>query len=546
MDGGWENPFATGGLNGPVYAMQVYAGQLVAAGAFGSAGGKPASNIARWDGAHWWPLENGISNLSPDDGFTPYVSGLGVHDGGLIVVGAFTRAGDAPTSNVARWDGGAWHPLGGTFDGIVYTADSYGGDLVVGGRFTRIDGVSRRYFARWNGTEWRSANLGPNELVSATVHWDSRLVAAGAFTRADNAPASGVAVWNGAWWEPLGAGMSGGDPRTWVFALTVFRGDLIAGGVFTHADGQLVNGVARWDGQSWRPLGAGILSREDVFVFALASYDDRLFAGGAFTHAGGERVNYIAAWDGSSWSELGGGTDGWVRSLRVLDSSLYVGGHFASAGGQPAQRIARWRSTAVPVRLVEFTAQRAQAGRARVRLQTSSAAAATGFHVHRAAPWTAGSPATAVWTRITGDWIEVAPAASVTVDDPSAPAAPAAYWLEERRAEGTIWHGPALLLPAESDAPPAFALGPVGPNPFGEAAQIQFVIPRSAQVELSVLDLRGRTVARLCDAALDPGAHAFPWDGRDATGAAAAQGVYVVRLRAEHHQSVQRITLLRR
>jgi hypothetical protein len=337
--------------------------------------------------------------------------------------------------------------------------------------------------------------------------------------------------------------MSGGDPRTWVFALTVFRGELIAGGVFTHADGRLVNGVARWDGQTWQPLGAGILSREDVWVFALASYDDRLIVGGAFTHAGGARVNYIAAWDGSGWSDLGGGTDSWVRSLCVFDSQLYVGGHFGLAGGQPAPRIGRWSSGPVPAGLVEFAALRLDAWRARVRFRTSAAAEATAFHVYRTLAPDPVSVSGTLWTRITPTPLPAAPDQLLTVDDPTAPAAPAAYWLEELRAGGSIWHGPALLAPSGGEQPTAIALGPAAPNPFGQVTRFDFALPRATAVELRVLDLRGRVVAQLLDAGLAPGEHSVAWDGRDGSGGRAAQGIYLVRLRAGGHESVRRVTL---
>src|SRR4030042_1120596 len=42
------------------------------------------------------------------------------------------------------------------------------------------------------------------------------------------------------------------------YALTVYNGDLIAGGYFTKAGGVDVNRIARWGGSSWQPLGRGM------------------------------------------------------------------------------------------------------------------------------------------------------------------------------------------------------------------------------------------------------------------------------------------------
>jgi len=54
-------------------------------------------------------------------------------------------------------------------------------------------------------------------------------------------------------WAPLGAGMDAS-----VFALTVFEGNLVAGGFFYGAGGVPCSRIARWDGEAWAPVGAGI------------------------------------------------------------------------------------------------------------------------------------------------------------------------------------------------------------------------------------------------------------------------------------------------
>jgi hypothetical protein len=53
--------------------------------------------------------------------------------------------------------------------------------------------------------------------------------------------ASGIARWNGTTWQPLGTGIGGG-----VYALTVYNGELIAGGNFTTAGGNVSAYWARW------------------------------------------------------------------------------------------------------------------------------------------------------------------------------------------------------------------------------------------------------------------------------------------------------------
>lgn len=531
VQGTWIPQFAAQGFDGPVYALCVYDNQLVAAGLFSRAGDTETMNIARWDGARWLPLGQGISNGSAADAFIPFVSGLCVHEGQLIAAGAFTRAGEALASSLAAWDGSAWHAYTASFNGTLYMAASFGGELVVGGRYTFIDAAPLRYMSRWDGSRWSAPNRGLNDQANAAVVWDGRLAVAGAFTRADNIPASGIAVWNGAWWEPLGAGVSGGQPRNWVFALTVFRGELIAGGVFTHADGHLVNGIARWDGATWQPLGSGIISREATWVFALTSYNDRLIVGGAFTHAGGEVVHYVAAWDGAAWSDLGGGTDGWVRTLCVLDGALYAGGQFTAAGAQSTSGIAAWRSSPVPAATVELAVERVAPDRARVRFHAAGGGGERAFLVHRSGVDNSPGGPPGAWQRLTPSPLVIPPGVESVVDDASAPATSAAYWLEGTREGASTWHGPAILPPAQPWAAPALALTPAAPNPFVGATRFEFTLGDPGRVELRVLDLRGRLVTTLLEGPMSAGQHSATWDGRDAAGAPAARGTYLLQLR---------------
>ena len=89
----------------------------------------------------------------------------------------------------------------------------------------------------------------------------------------------------------------------WVHALTVYNGELIAGGEFTNAGGVPANYIAKWNGISWSPLGSGTNAEVD----ALTVFNGELIAGGRFTNAGGVDVNFIAKWNGTSWDdELGG------------------------------------------------------------------------------------------------------------------------------------------------------------------------------------------------------------------------------------------------
>jgi hypothetical protein len=128
-----------------------------------------------------------------------------------------------------------------------------------------------------------------------------------------------------------------------VYALTVRRGELIAGGKFKLAGGGSASRIGRWNGTDWAPLGAGFGGDYSFpFVAALTVYNRELVAGGLFTTAGGVEAICIARWNGATWSPLGDSVDGIVYALGVHDGQLVAGGDFTVAGGKVSGFWSRW------------------------------------------------------------------------------------------------------------------------------------------------------------------------------------------------------------
>lgn len=296
----------------------------------------------------------------------------------LFVGGTFTTAGGVTVSGLARWDGTAWHDVGGGVTGdsaSVYALAvvDLDGDwktpalLYVGGDFTTAGAIPAANIACWNGSTWSELGLGTAGnfgLVRALAAFPTdptgaRLYAGGDFTSAGGVTLNYIARWNGKTWSALDStvGTSGG-----VFALQPFDDGsgpaLFVGGAFFSAGTAPMSNtskIARWSGTAWSSLGTGL----NADVHALAIWDSDgpgpttpvLAAGGAFTSTvgGGTVMNRVGTWNGVAWSPLGGGlgTSGAVRCLRAFDDqcgrTLYAGGDFFTSGG--VSYVGRWSNS---------------------------------------------------------------------------------------------------------------------------------------------------------------------------------------------------------
>ena len=179
--------------------------------------------------------------------------------------GAFTTAGGATANQVARWDGAAWHSLGnGTSNGVGGTVTAIlpvsPTEIYVGGTFTTAGVVAANRIARFDGTSWSALGSGMSGVASPSVNAlandGTYLYAAGAFTNAGGTMVSCIARWDGAAWTSLGSGLArlaigGTGPIAGTGMALVRNGnDLYAGGMFITAGGKVSSGIARWNGQT--------------------------------------------------------------------------------------------------------------------------------------------------------------------------------------------------------------------------------------------------------------------------------------------------------
>jgi hypothetical protein len=88
-------------------------------------------------------------------------------------------------------------------------------------------------------------------------------------------------------------------------------------------------------------------------------------------------------------------------------------------------------------------------------------------------------------------------------------------------------------------------LAPNFPNPFNPRTTISFALPQAGYCELAIYDSGGRLVRTLMRGWLEQGTWTRTWDGTDASGRAAASGVYICHLDGPGPSRSIRMALLR-
>jgi len=341
---------------------------LYAGGAFTTSGGASIIALARWDGSSWSAVGAALNSSCHVYALTEFADN---HGGPTLLYagGSLLDPNGSPLGAAIAWDGVAWSQPGGGVAGgssaLKVFDDGSGPALYAGGAFYPTGGGTPSRIARWDGTAWSLSSWrvsGANDHLDALGSFQRggvpTLYAGGWFTAGSAGSVESIAQLDNGQWVGLGGGAGLDYGVTAILADSHLNGQahqLIAAGYFHNAGTVQAEGIARWDGTNWHPLGSGIATHYSLqYPHALAEYDDgtglKLYATGDFYLAGGLLALNIAAWDGSNWSTLGRGLDFYGgNALAVWDggggSELYVGGYFSHAGSVAASNLARWNGT---------------------------------------------------------------------------------------------------------------------------------------------------------------------------------------------------------
>ena len=100
----------------------------------------------------------------------------------------------------------------------------------------------------------------------------------------------------------------------------------------------------------------------------------------------------------------------------------------------------------------------------------------------------------------------------------------------------------------EEKQPKDFYLFQNSPNPFNPTTNIWYDLPRAGEVEVRILDFRGRQVNRLFKGLVGAGRHQLRWHGTNDRGQALPSGIYFLQLRVHSRrgsfQQVRKMILL--
>lgn len=215
--------------------------------------------------------------------------------------------------------------------------------------------------ANINAQEWKELGIGNNALngngsINTLAADKSGNIYAGGAIRSYVGPNSSdifyVAKWDGATWTQLGVGTNAIKANNIIKAIaTDTSGNIYAAGQFSYVVNDM-NGshqnhyVAKWDGNTWAELGAGIdtLAANNDIQTVVTDHLGNVYAAGDFSDES-HSYGYVAKWNGSTWSELGDlHVNGTIYKLAIdVLGNLYAAGAFTDNNGKIY--IAKWNGT---------------------------------------------------------------------------------------------------------------------------------------------------------------------------------------------------------
>lgn len=528
--------------------MFVDSGQLIITGLFSST---PGSHAARWNGSSWSPLGFG---LAPGGGDVLAAARVG---GTLYFGGVFGNVLDGTPAyrtsvNIVTWNGTNYGPVttrgAGILGSEVEALGTYGGRLIAGGTFLQtvdnngpLDNI-----AAWDGSHWTALGGGLPGFALATsmANWNGQLVVAGYIPTAGSVAAGGIAAWDGSAWHDFAGGFAGQEVEKVAVVGTTLYAAAAYGGLGSATTGGAPMGrVARWSGTQWQSI-ATTTGGPTTGEVSIVSWNGQLALGGSFTSVGAVPANNVAVWNGTTWAPLGNGFDSYVTALGVHNNELYASGPFTASGATPLPgRIARWNGSAwvavgagfngVAFDLMSFGGKLYAAG----NFSASGSTVLNFIATWDGSVWAPlGSGINTGYGRVLTNWAGGVYTGGTIDRAGGKRAINIAHWTPP----STTATPPVAVL-----EPSTLALSAAWPNPSREGIQAVLRLGTPALVSARVLDSSGRLVRVLASRQMEAGTRSLRWDGRGASGAEAAAGIYWLQVRAGGQTASVRVAIVR-
>ena len=257
--------------------------------------------LTRFDGKKWEKIDS-----------TPYpeINCFLIYQGKLLVGGKFSTIAGQKITTAALFDGEKWsslYRLDTVIDGdwAIYGAAEYKGELYLSGNFNPEGKPDFSEIIRFDGKNWKPVGKGIQAgglgEAGKMYVWRNELYVGGIFLEQDGAPGNSIARWDGKEWHHLGGGLEpeGNSSGTnCAFDMVGYNDRLYVVGEFKYAGNIACSYFACWDGVKWCSLGDSI----DRSVLTIAAYQDRLYLGGNFMQINGDTAfARFACWTGKDY-----------------------------------------------------------------------------------------------------------------------------------------------------------------------------------------------------------------------------------------------------
>jgi hypothetical protein len=122
---------------------------------------------------------------------------------------------------------------------------------------------------------------------------------------------------------------------------------------------------------------------------------------------------------------------------------------------------------------------------------------------------------------------------------------PPFVWAVSSHHGGLLKFSTNVVTAVHREHSPSFSFKQNYPNPFNPSTTIEFSIPRSTVVKLTIFNARGERIATLVNESRPAGVNRIVWNGTNDHGEQVSSGVYFCRIRVLGIERVNKIVYLK-